>query len=108
MSLDLLALARSFSRAWRRRWGTPGGYSGSLPSVSGTVGAGNVLSASTGTWAPAGSTYNYQWLVGNDYVLGATSASYTVQAADVSQRIECHITAVLPSGAPVPYVVRVQ
>jgi hypothetical protein len=104
----LLALARSFTRSWRRRWKTPGGYAGTQPTVSGTVGAGNTLTADPGTWAPAGSSYLYQWRVGSDYVAGATSSTYVVQAGDVSQSIECCVVALVPSGAPVPYVVRVQ
>lgn len=79
------------------------------PVLSGTETEGETLSCTTGTWAldspfSGGSngtiTYAYQWTRSNDAVGtgeadigGATSSTYTLQAADVGKYIRCRVRA---------------
>ena len=56
------------------------------PVITGTPARGSVLTASTGTWAPAGTTYIYQWQRSSSgsawtNISGATGSTYTEQAA---------------------------
>ncbi|MBD8022255.1 cell wall-binding repeat-containing protein [Microbacterium gallinarum] len=48
------------------------------PTVSGTALAGQVLTASPGTWSPAPTSLSYQWLKGGQPIAGATAASLKV------------------------------
>ena len=76
----------------------------SLPMLSGTPAQGQVLTASTGTWNPAGSTYAYQWQHSEDggitwsNVSGANSASYTNGVADEGTDLRATVTATNPYG----------
>lgn len=56
------------------------------PTISGTVGTGQVLTAETGLWAhDAGSLPGQalQWLLGGADIAGATGPTYTVQSSDI-------------------------
>lgn len=79
-----------------------------LPSVSGTVARGQSLIAATGSWNDVtGLSYVYQWqrsttdgldwedLIGN----GATTATYTVQSADLGARMRVRVGASKSGGA---------
>lgn len=53
---------------------------------------GDILSSTTGTWAPAPTTYQYQWYQRQDFgggtiilvaIIGATSSTYTIQNSDL-------------------------
>jgi hypothetical protein len=57
------------------------------PVVSGTAREGAVLTASAGTWAPAGATLSYQWKRAGVAISGARSATYTLTDADVGLAI---------------------
>ena len=61
------------------------------PAVSGTVAAGQVLSAAEGLWiydSTAGNpARDWQWQAGGSDIPGATATSYTVQPADVGQGV---------------------
>jgi hypothetical protein len=62
------------------------------PAVTGTVTIGQVQTCSTGTWlnSPA---FTYQWRRrGKQDLAGATSATYTLVAADSGNQIECDVT----------------
>ncbi|MDO8211626.1 lamin tail domain-containing protein [Conexibacter sp. CPCC 206217] len=52
---------------------------------------GETLRASAGTWAPVASL-EYQWLRDGQPIAGATSATYTVVAADVDHTISVQVT----------------
>lgn len=59
------------------------------PSVSGSVGTGEVLTASGGLWiydiAAGGPSQTWQWRRSGVDIAGATGASYTVQAGDAGE-----------------------
>jgi surface antigen len=61
------------------------------PSVSGTAQVDHVLTASPGTWTPAG-TPSYQWLADGQPVTGATGTTYTPTADDVRKQISVQVT----------------
>lgn len=54
----------------------------SAPKITGTAKVGQLLKANPGTWGPGKVGLSYQWYRGATAVPGATSAGYTVQAAD--------------------------
>ncbi len=62
--------------------------------VQGTLGAGAVLSCSTGVWTgEPPPTFAYVWLREGVAIANATSGSYTVQAADEGHSVVCEVTA---------------
>ena len=66
-----------------------------LPAITGTVAAGQVLTASTGTWTadPLPITYAYQWNLDGVAIVGATAATYTVAGGDSTKTLTCTVTA---------------
>jgi len=79
-------------------------FNTAAPVISGTADQGSTLSASTGTWSPAGTTYNYQWQLsadgGNTWasISGATQSSYALIPADVGSDVRVAVTATNPYG----------
>lgn len=72
----------------------------SVPVISGTATVGATLSSSTGTWTGFPTpTYAYQWQRGTTNISGATSSSYTVQAADAGSTLRCVVTATNTQGS---------
>lgn len=75
-----------------------GPVSRSAPTISGTPKAGQVLTASNGTWTGA-SRFAYAWQRCDETggacadVAGATTQTYTLQAADVAHRMRVRVTA---------------
>ncbi len=70
-----------------------------LPAITGTAQAGQTLTASTGTWSGTTPiTYAYQWQRGSTNISGATSATYTAQAADVGATLRVVVTATNSAG----------
>lgn len=70
----------------------------SAPVVSGTPKQGELLSCTDGVWTgTAPITYAYQWVwdEGGYYepIVGATSATYTLEASDVGHLVACVVTA---------------
>lgn len=64
------------------------------PVISGGTSVGSILSCTTGTWTGNPTpTYTYQWYRGVNPIGGATSSTYTLVAADVSNLIKCTVTA---------------
>jgi hypothetical protein len=82
-----------------------------VPTVSPTFGIqmGNVVSATTGSWSPAASSYAYQWLDCNSSGgacvnatgAGATTSSYTTAAADYGFTLVVAVIATNASGSSV-------
>ena len=64
-----------------------------LPAVSGVPGVGQVLTATAGTWNPAGASTAYQWLAGGSAIAGATGSTYTPVAGDVGKTVTVRVTA---------------
>lgn len=50
----------------------------SKPTVTGTLGAANTLTVSTGLWSLDGLTFSYQWFAGATPLAGADQHSYTI------------------------------
>jgi hypothetical protein len=80
------------------------------PVISGSPVEGSTLNATTGTWTGTSITFAYQWVrCGPDGGLsdgsncpsipGATSESYTLDAADIGQRLRVQVTASNATGA---------
>jgi surface antigen len=63
----------------------------SPPTVSGVAQVDRPLTASAGSWNPAGAT-TYQWLVDGDPVTGATGTSYTPTPDDLRKNVAVRIT----------------
>jgi hypothetical protein len=71
-----------------------------IPTISGTVSIGQVLTSSTGTWTGNPTpTYAYQWQKGVSNISGATSSTYTVLIGDVGSTLRCVVTATNSVGS---------
>jgi hypothetical protein len=73
-----------------------------LPQVTGTPRAGELLTTSNGAWQRA-DTYTYAWerLNGDQWaaIAGATASTYTPVAADAGKRLRAVVTATGPGGS---------
>jgi surface antigen len=70
----------------------PGRFTASTPpTVSGVPQVDQPLTASPGSWTPAG-TVSYQWLVDGTPVHGATGTSYTPTPADLHKTVAIQVT----------------
>lgn len=75
------------------------------PSITGTPEVGQALTGSNGAWSGGPSSYNYKWqrsangTSGWADIAGATSASYTLQAADDLQYVRRGVSGVSVEGA---------
>jgi surface antigen len=63
----------------------------SPPTVSGIAQVDRPLTASAGSWSPAGAT-TYQWLVNGDPITGATGTSYTPTPDDLRKNVAVRVT----------------
>lgn len=63
------------------------------PTVTGTARVGETLTATDGTWTPAGTTASYQWLRDGVPIAGATARTRVLRAADLGARISVEVTA---------------
>jgi hypothetical protein len=70
-----------------------------LPAISGVRTEGETLTASTGTWTNSPSGYTYQWSRNSSPIGAATSSTYVLVEADVSNPITVTVTASNASGA---------
>lgn len=69
------------------------------PVASGYVYSGKVLSVTTGTWTSITTpTYTYQWKRNGSNIASATSSTYSIVFADLSQSITCEVTATNTTG----------
>jgi hypothetical protein len=73
-----------------------------LPSIAGTPVAGHTLTCNKGSWSGSvPQTYAYRWLRDNVGIVGATSATYLVKAADAGHNLKCRVTASNAAGSAV-------
>jgi hypothetical protein len=79
---------------------TPG--SAVTPAIGGTLGVGQTLTCSPGTWSAYPTSYAYQWDRDGAPIAGATSPTYVVVAADQGQSLTCVVTASNSRGAGQP------
>ena len=63
-----------------------------VPTIAGTVMVGSMLIASSGSWNPASVVLAYQWKRNGAVISGATSAFYTLGAADLAATISVAVT----------------
>lgn len=60
--------------------------------LSGTAKVGSTLTANAGTWAPADTVLEYQWLRSGSPIASATGTSYTVSTADQGSTLSVRVT----------------
>jgi hypothetical protein len=65
----------------------------SAPRLRGTPTVGHILTARTGTWSPAATSYGYVWYRGSKPINGATDARYTLRTADAGKKISARVIA---------------
>jgi hypothetical protein len=76
-----------------------------LPTLTGTLRVGQTLTATSGTWSPAGTSYAYQWQRSSNSgstwsnITGATSATYATVTADVNAYERVVVTATNSYGS---------
>ncbi|MEW1758704.1 hypothetical protein AB0393_19610 [Streptomyces cyaneofuscatus] len=63
------------------------------PVISGSAKVGAKLTAGTGSWTAAPSSYAYQWKADGTAIAGATGATYTVPAKLLAKKITVTVTA---------------
>jgi len=63
-----------------------------LPSITGSLTHGSVLTAHDGTWAGSPTTTARQWTANGVDIAGATGTTYTTLAGDVGKQIAFYIT----------------
>jgi hypothetical protein len=73
-----------------------------LPVISGTAKAGSTLACSTGSWTQDPSSFKYQWSRDGTPIVGATGASYKVQASDEQLKLTCTVIASNAKGPSSP------
>lgn len=76
------------------------------PTLSGTALVGHTLTASAGRFTPSAATPSYQWLRGGEPISGATGRTYTLQPADVGERVAVRVTLTAPHWEPASAQVR--
>ncbi|MFF3840084.1 hypothetical protein [Streptomyces sp. NPDC001930] len=64
-----------------------------VPYMSGATRVGNKVSAVVGTWAPAPTSYAYQWRANGVAIAGATGSSYIPPASVVGKKLSVTVTA---------------
>ena len=69
------------------------------PAISGSPVVGNQLTCSQGTWSNSPTSYAYRWVRNGTDIPGATSNTYTVQAADFNVSLTCRVTATNAAGS---------
>ena len=83
--------------------GTP--FATTVPAATGTLAVGHALTATEGSWSPAGISYAYQWQrslnkgVTWSSIVGATASTYTMVTADGNARIRVLVSATNGSGS---------
>ncbi|MFD5426934.1 hypothetical protein [Streptomyces sp. NPDC127084] len=63
------------------------------PKINGTARVGARLTATSGSWTPAGSSSSYQWKADGKAIAGATGSAYTVPASLLGKKLSVTVTA---------------
>ncbi|WP_245884711.1 cutinase family protein [Glaciihabitans tibetensis] len=63
-----------------------------VPTITGTIRVGQVVTAVPGVWAPAPVSLHYQWSRAGVAIPGATAAAYTLTASDSGKTITVTVT----------------
>jgi len=63
------------------------------PTIAGTAKVDTPLTATTGSWNRGGATFSYQWFANGAPIAGATGATYTPNAGQVSVTFSVRVTA---------------
>ncbi|RFA16006.1 hypothetical protein B7R22_05245 [Subtercola boreus] len=71
-----------------------------LPKINGTAQVGRILVATSGTWDRPGVAFDYQWLADGKAIVGETSPSHPVTAADAGKKLSIRVTATTPGYTP--------
>ncbi|MFE6399175.1 Tat pathway signal protein [Streptomyces alboflavus] len=66
------------------------------PKVTGTAAVGSKVTATTGTWTGAPSSYGYQWQANGTAIEGATASTYKIPAAHLGKKLTVTVTARKP------------
>ncbi len=66
------------------------------PKISGTAQVGKKLTASAGSWQPAGTRLGYQWLRDGKTIAKANANAYVPTATDAGRRLSVRVTGTLP------------
>ncbi len=69
-----------------------GDLTSSVPTITGTAKVGQTLTAAPGSWGPGTVGFGYQWLRDGLAIPGATSAGYTLTAADDGRAVGVRVT----------------
>ena len=69
-----------------------GTLAGVTPTITGIATVGQILTATTGTWAPAPVTLSYQWYRNGKKIKNAKSLTYTLVKADKGKKITIKVT----------------
>lgn len=72
---------------------TPTVVNAGPPTINGIAQVGATVTATPGTWTPAGTSPAYQWLVDGSPVTGSTAASYTPVARDAGKSLQVRVAA---------------
>lgn len=63
-----------------------------VPTISGSVRVGGVVSAAAGTWGPTSVSLAYQWFRNGERITGANAATYAVPARDLGAVLSVTVT----------------
>lgn len=66
------------------------------PEITGSPVVGGTLTAVPGTWTPAATAHTYRWYRNGSVIPGATSSTYTVQAADLDASLHVAVGGTAP------------
>ena len=64
------------------------------PTITGNLNVGQVLTAVTGTWSPAPTSFTYQWRRDGGNIGSATASTYTLSASDLGKQMSVVLTPV--------------
>jgi hypothetical protein len=78
---------------------TPPPVNVSMPTISGSLPHGNVLTSTQGTWQNSPTSYAYQWQRNGVSIAGANASTYTTTTADQTYMITCAVTATNAGGS---------
>lgn len=71
-----------------------GAFTAPAPTISGTRAVGYTLTAVTGTWSPAPTSFTYQWYRAGVAISGATGSTYKLTTYDQGKTITVKVTGV--------------